>query len=239
MNPWNSGELGFQQSTVKQRVSGVLVHSGIVPSVKWPQLLMDRTVPRGQGWAAASALSPGSCGHCHYKQKQQKCEKWSCQWSLLGFDFTWGKQIKFAIRFTKVPECWNPRQPWLDPSCGISFACWCEASFFFGFYPVVLFLMFQQHKDSDMDPELLCFQMVWKWSDWSNKLIFWLDFTGFCNKECKSQTTQRCWILFCAPGFFHAVWQLTESSAPNGREGVIHIQGQGKSHNSWPDRTER
>lgn len=54
--------------------------------------------------------------------------------------------------------------------------------------------------------------------DQSNKLIFWPVFTGFCNTEYKSQITQRYRILFCAPDFPPAIWQLSECSAPNERE---------------------
>lgn len=73
-SPWNSEELEFQHSTVKQHLKCVLVHNGIVPSVKWPRFLMDSTVPRVQGWAAASVLSPVS--HGHWSLQTEAAEMW-------------------------------------------------------------------------------------------------------------------------------------------------------------------
>lgn len=53
------------------------------------------------------------------------------------------------------------------PLSGIcSFACCDEASpFFLKFCSVVLFFTHQQHKKSDMNSELLCFQIICKWFD--------------------------------------------------------------------------
>lgn len=85
--------------------------------------------------------------------------------------------------------------------------------------------------------ELLCFQIIWKWSDLSHKSMGWLFFLwASVAQNTNHKPPKDSGSYLCSRCFPHAIWQLSECSDANGArrwctyrdeaEAMIHVQSE-------------